>query len=442
MPTTTSPPPQRGQVATQPVVAPAKARLGWLDALRGLAALTVMLSHFIQFMLPGVFTAVSGWFIPGSFGVLLFFMVSGYIVPASLERRGSVRTFWLSRLFRIYPMALFSIALGLTFVALGWQTRSLGAITPWLTLHPLTTALANATLLQDLLGGANLLPVMWTLSYEMVFYCLVASLFTMGLHRRSGEIAAGFAALSLVFLMAVPPLCFASSYQGAHTAVLASVCVAVVGIYCMVSRRIPGLVGAVLIGGLALVLVLADGRLAPWYSMVILATMFSGTALYRAEQGQAGRRRTAALCILVAAVSLAAGAFHGGDRGSPAQHSIGWPWLLTVAAVWVLFTSGMLLRNRRIPGALAWLGRISYSVYMLHVVLLSAVLWLMEQLHVTVAALPLGAKLLWLLVPCGAVLGLSQLTYTFVEMPFQRLGRKAIRAADLRWGSMDRAPRS
>jgi peptidoglycan/LPS O-acetylase OafA/YrhL len=39
------------------------------------------------------------WFDPGQFGVFVFFLVSGYIVPASLERKGSVRGFWVSRVF-------------------------------------------------------------------------------------------------------------------------------------------------------------------------------------------------------------------------------------------------------------------------------------------------------------------------------------------------------
>jgi peptidoglycan/LPS O-acetylase OafA/YrhL len=37
------------------------------------------------------------------YGVFVFFLVSGYIVPASLERKGSVHGFWVSRVFRLYP---------------------------------------------------------------------------------------------------------------------------------------------------------------------------------------------------------------------------------------------------------------------------------------------------------------------------------------------------
>ena len=31
-------------------------------------------------------------------------------MPASLERRGSVRGFWVSRVFRLYPLYLFALS--------------------------------------------------------------------------------------------------------------------------------------------------------------------------------------------------------------------------------------------------------------------------------------------------------------------------------------------
>ena len=85
-------------------------RLAWLDALRGIAALCVVYAHFGTRVLPQVHRAVYNVFDPGLYGVLVFFLVSGYIVPASLERRGSVRHFWLSRLFRLFPLFVFAIA--------------------------------------------------------------------------------------------------------------------------------------------------------------------------------------------------------------------------------------------------------------------------------------------------------------------------------------------
>ena len=72
-------------------------RLAWLDVLRGLAALAVVFNHFGYFVPPGLKATVYQWVNPGDYGVFVFFLISGYIVPASLERKGSARTFWVSR---------------------------------------------------------------------------------------------------------------------------------------------------------------------------------------------------------------------------------------------------------------------------------------------------------------------------------------------------------
>ncbi|MBX6766364.1 MAG: acyltransferase, partial [Actinomadura rubrobrunea] len=64
----------------------------------------VALHHGSYVFLPDLQSALAGRFDPGHYGVLVFFLVSGYIVPASLERHGSVRAFWISRFFRLYPL--------------------------------------------------------------------------------------------------------------------------------------------------------------------------------------------------------------------------------------------------------------------------------------------------------------------------------------------------
>src|SRR5690348_12111180 len=69
-------------------------RQGWLDALRGLAALVVVFEHCVDALFPEVRAGASQWFNFGQYGVLVFFLVSGYVVPVSLERRGSVGGFW------------------------------------------------------------------------------------------------------------------------------------------------------------------------------------------------------------------------------------------------------------------------------------------------------------------------------------------------------------
>ncbi len=77
-------------------------RLGWLDGLRGVAAVAVAVHHATFVYTPHAREALLQWFNPGFWGVMVFFLISGYIIPASLERHGDVSRFWTSRIFRIY----------------------------------------------------------------------------------------------------------------------------------------------------------------------------------------------------------------------------------------------------------------------------------------------------------------------------------------------------
>jgi peptidoglycan/LPS O-acetylase OafA/YrhL len=97
----------------EPAAEPPQRRLAWLDVLRGLAALAVVFNHSGYFLPAGVKAAVYQWINPGDYGAFVFFIISGYIVPASLERKGSVRTFWVSRVFLLYPLHLLSVGIGL-----------------------------------------------------------------------------------------------------------------------------------------------------------------------------------------------------------------------------------------------------------------------------------------------------------------------------------------
>ena len=103
-PPQTAPPATSGSAGTP-------GRLAWLDVLRGVAALCVVFDHFGSFVPPRIQATVSQWLDPGTYGVFVFFLISGYIVPASLERKGSVRTFWVSRMFRLYPLYLLAIGI-------------------------------------------------------------------------------------------------------------------------------------------------------------------------------------------------------------------------------------------------------------------------------------------------------------------------------------------
>src|SRR5215207_1738082 len=81
-------------------------RLAWLDGLRAVAVLLVVYAHLSRYLFRGAREVSAEWLHAGTAGVMLFFLVSGYIIPASLERHGDLRAFWVSRFGRLLPLYL------------------------------------------------------------------------------------------------------------------------------------------------------------------------------------------------------------------------------------------------------------------------------------------------------------------------------------------------
>ncbi|WP_157964087.1 acyltransferase family protein [Actinocorallia populi] len=392
------------------------ARLGWLDLLRGIAALMVALQHAMYYYTPAAWTQMSRWIDPGKYGVLLFFLISGYIVPASLERRGSVRGFWIGRLLRIYPLLLTVCALLLVPLALGWWEPRAEVEG----MDPLLGTVAHLTMLQDLVAVPNLLNVLWTLSYEMVFYLLVVALFVTGAHRRSAEIALGFA-VAAVLLGGLLPRALLSESFGTGPVVAAVAAVLVAALAASVSGR-PALArwGAVAGGALGLVLLLVNGRPGAWETLSIFAVMFLGTAIYRVEQGQISRRTAAWAAALVFGCTVASGLLNAGQWLSGSEAAglrLIWTGSLVLAAL--SFWAGRRLRHRRVPRALTGLGTISFSLYLVHPVLLMAA----EALLGEAGPQRWGGLAVFTLV----LVAVSWASYRCVEAPFQRLGRDLVR---------------
>ena len=339
-------------------------RLAWLDVLRGLAALAVVFNHVSYYTLQHVRHVVYQWFDPGNYGVFVFFIISGYIVPASLERKGSVRTFWVSRLFRLYPLYLLAvgIAVALYFAHFG-SIRGENS-------DPATSVLSQLLMMSNVLEGKNLPNVVWSLSYEMVFYLLLTALFIARVHKRSSWYALGFAAAAVAIGGLLPQACLATSgYPAPDRA----------GGGPGRARR-AGLrhrAGAVYRGWLARpsprswrsAARFNGGWIWPWEALSILALMFTGTMFYRAEQGQYPWRRAIAIGVTVFGLAIAAGLWHSRAWGIQAHAELLWSrrWISAFTLAGLTFAAGLAFRHHlRWPKVLTWLGLISYSLYLLH----------------------------------------------------------------------------
>ncbi|WP_405651661.1 acyltransferase family protein [Streptomyces sp. NBC_00019] len=394
------------------ITAVGPSRLGWLDALRGIAALVVVFDHSSYTFMADFRRELMPQFNTSRYAIMVFFLVSGYVIPASLERRGCVRTFWIGRIFRVYPLAAAVVAMLLTANLLG-----VAEIRGFDRQSAVTVIVAHATMLQELLGTPNLLLVLWTLSYEMSFYLLVVALFTVRLHQQSAAIATVLAALAAVSVTAglMLPASALSELIGTGPLIAFASVAMVVAISCA-SAGSPVLrgFGGVLGGVLALVLVLFNGTVPQWEGLVILAVMFLGTAVYRAENGQTTWRRAAAAAVIVVVCAVGS-AFWYGD----VDHFVRRGWIVAFLMAVLTFGAGLLLRRRRIPRLLTGLGTISYSVYLVHPVLLAVIDGTIGRRRQD--SLPLEVAFFTVLLP------LCLLTYRCIEAPSQRWGRKSLR---------------
>jgi peptidoglycan/LPS O-acetylase OafA/YrhL len=156
---------------------PHVSRIVELDALRGLAAVAVVLFHYTTryqqlFGHPESLAVSLPW---GQYGVDLFFMLSGFVILMTLERTAESWKFAWGRFSRLYPT--YWAAAALTFVVvsafgLPGQEVSVGE------------ALVNLTMVQALLGAPHIDGAYWSLQAELIFYGNMLVLYRLGAFQR------------------------------------------------------------------------------------------------------------------------------------------------------------------------------------------------------------------------------------------------------------------
>jgi peptidoglycan/LPS O-acetylase OafA/YrhL len=316
----------------------------------------VVFDHLTYSVFQPVRDSVYHWSDPGQYGVFVFFLVSGYIVPASLERRGSVRGFWVSRVFRLYPLYLFALSAMIVLWASG--IGSLGGMDS----DAVTSSFADVFMLQSVLWGATVPNVVWSLAD--------AGGPGPDAHRGRRARGADRAAADRVqqrLRGALGDLHHLRADVHRHHAV---------------PRR---------------------GRPVPW-------------------------RRALYVSVLVFGLTLVAVQWHVSPL---AENDLAIRKTFnTLELAGLTFAVAMLCRHKKVPHALAWLGLVSYSLYLLHPVLIEvydSVPWTRNQNFVPTELLLVAVFLLVLLVCCG-------LTHRLIEAPMQRLGRRVTRRLDVRFG--------
>jgi peptidoglycan/LPS O-acetylase OafA/YrhL len=108
------------------------------------------------------------------------------------------------------------------------------------------------------------------------------------------------------------------------------------------------------------------------------------------------------------------------DLSAPTRTLFDWQWVTSLLLAGATFAVGMACRNKKMPAIFAWLGLVSYSVYLLHPLLVS----LYNHIPLTRHPHPFPEQVLLAAAFLAVLLFCCWLSYRFVEAPMQRQGRR------------------
>jgi len=174
------------------------------DDLRGIAILSVVIYHyfFVYYANKSInshmltqFNVFNNYFNLGIFGVSLFFLISGFVIPMSFSFKreskfDTLKKFAIKRFFRLYPTYWFSIIFISVFIFL-FKDKNI---------YTLEQIFINFTMMQDVLRVESIDGVFWTLMIELKFYILSAIFFYFGILKKINHIILFFLLLSVVSL--------------------------------------------------------------------------------------------------------------------------------------------------------------------------------------------------------------------------------------------------
>lgn len=167
-----------------------------LHGLRGVASLMVLWAHIlggtaehVYSSLPGyVAFVVAPWNL-GTYGVQLFFVISGFVILPSVLRY-TPGEFAVRRFLRLYPLFL---ALTAAFVVLNAVTHD------YPKLNDAGTVVAGLLFINLFTGTEQLTPNAWSLSFEVCFYVLACFVVEAAVRRRNEALTAVAVMVAVAF---------------------------------------------------------------------------------------------------------------------------------------------------------------------------------------------------------------------------------------------------
>jgi peptidoglycan/LPS O-acetylase OafA/YrhL len=371
-----------------------------VDHLRAFAAMLVLFQHCFtriggnlaygkgaeKVAVPAT-TPVEAVLYEGHTGVSLFMVLSGFIFThMAYGRRLQYGRFLLNRILRIYPLLLTVFMAGALVVGLDSPIRDTLAV---LTIPFQMYGPGSFWFVPDLYPFTTLF---WTIAPEFKFY-LIFPLLLFGLNRYGAGLIVALIASAMILRVVI-----ASFGVNAHDLA-----------YWTIFGRIDQFLIGMLLAVYFLVKPAPRKFLLPAACVAVLAMQFS--------YNRAG--------------------------GLEAEGTWKLFWPTVEALVWSAFILGYLQfasrLSAKISGALASIGEVSFSMYLLHVTVISAVM----QLGPLSFGLPpmLAALVNAVILVMPLTLGVSFVTFRLIEQPFLRLRVRYVKGEPLPVVQKDEEPR-
>lgn len=344
-----------------------------LQYLRGIACLLVVLYHsrgelndiYVQNNLGNIL------FNYGYIGVDLFFMISGFVIMLSTEKDSSVRSFIVKRIFRLYPVYLVCLLLcaliftkpidinylkSLFFINLNYDKSA-----PWF--------------------GYSVISTAWTLTYEIIFYCIFSIAMKISWKNRfyisSAIIMASVFTLGLIYNNEI-------NISGYAT--------------------------------------LSDHE-APWilklFASPMLLEFIAGMVIYQVYRYAKNHDMKIISTPLLAASSFAFIFFYmSGYNGGHGLFNCGIYAFMLLLSLSIFETTRKIKFNK----VLDWMGDISYSLYLVHTIVISILI--KKYIDVPFYNPKLGFSNVLLIL--GVSLFISHILFNAIEEPFRKLARHLV----------------
>jgi peptidoglycan/LPS O-acetylase OafA/YrhL len=163
-------------------------RIDELQSLRGVAALMVAISHMSSiYLLPPTLRAAIDCIFNAHACVIVFFVLSGYVLTGSLIRRGlswsSVKGFYVGRLFRLLPALWAASTISALFLLLCPQTTIHPSPSFWFVLYLHSFPSWRQLVLASVAIDKSLIMPVWTIFIELMGSAIMPLLVVVALAR-------------------------------------------------------------------------------------------------------------------------------------------------------------------------------------------------------------------------------------------------------------------